>query len=123
MISQEIRDAITGGIKKEKLRELVYTSNVSTMLQDGLEKVLMGDTTLEEVLKLIELDDDEDTMMVNKAQATSAAAAATPTGTPVPTTPTAPAPTQAGGLASSIPLAPMPNLNPIGPPPSTVQPK
>ncbi len=58
LISQEIRDALAEGIKKEDLRELVYKSNVTTLLQDGLEKVAKGYTTCEEILKLIELDDD-----------------------------------------------------------------
>jgi type IV pilus assembly protein PilB len=58
LINQEIRDAIAGGTSKEKLRELVYKADVTTLLQDGLEKVKNGYTTCEEVLKLIELDDD-----------------------------------------------------------------
>lgn len=60
LFNQEIRDAISEGIRKDKLRELVYkSSDVNTLLEDGLEKVLMGLTTVEEVLKLIELEDDE----------------------------------------------------------------
>ena len=59
MIDQDIRDAISNGLKKEQLRGLVYTSQVTTMLQDGLQKVLKGLTTFEEILKIIELDDDE----------------------------------------------------------------
>ena len=58
-INQEIRDALSNGIGKEDLRELVYKSDVKTLLQDGLEKVEQGHTTFEELLKLIELDDDE----------------------------------------------------------------
>ena len=59
IINQEIRDAISSNIRKEKLRALVYKSGVTTLIQDGLEKVLNGDTTLEEILKIVELDDDE----------------------------------------------------------------
>lgn len=60
LFNQEIRDAISEGMRKDKLRELVYkSSDVNTLLEDGLEKVLMGLTTVEEVLKLIELEDDE----------------------------------------------------------------
>ena len=60
LFNQEIRDALSEGIRKDKLRELVYkSSNVNTLLEDGLEKVLTGLTTVEEVLKLIELEDDE----------------------------------------------------------------
>lgn len=59
LINQEIKDAISSGIKKDKLRELVYQADVRTLLQDGLEKVANGLTTFEELLKLIELDDDD----------------------------------------------------------------
>lgn len=59
LFNQEIRDAISAGVRRDKLRELVYQSDVSTLLEDGLEKVLAGETTFEEVLKLIELEDDD----------------------------------------------------------------
>ena len=59
LINQEIKDAISSGIRRDALRELVYKSDVITMLQDGLEKVASGMTTFEELLKLIELDDDD----------------------------------------------------------------
>ena len=59
LINQAIRDALSEGTSKEKLRELVYTSDVNTLLQDGLEKVVAGYTTFEEILKLIELEDDD----------------------------------------------------------------
>ena len=58
LINQDIRDAISNNVKKELLRELVYKADVTTLLQDGLEKVKSGLTTFEELLKLIELDDD-----------------------------------------------------------------
>lgn len=60
VINQEIRDAIANDVRKESLRKLVYTSNVTTLLQDGITKVVNGNTTIEEVVKLIELDDDVD---------------------------------------------------------------
>ncbi len=60
VINQEIRDAIANNVRKESLRKLVYTSNVTTLLQDGITKVVNGNTTIEEVVKLIELDDDVD---------------------------------------------------------------
>lgn len=59
LISQEIKDALSDGLPKDKMRELVYKSDVITLLQDGLEKVINGDTSFEELLKIIELDDDE----------------------------------------------------------------
>ena len=73
LINQDIRDAISDGIKKEKLRELVYNSDVITLLQDGLYKVVGGFTTFEEILKLIELDDeinDKSEALKNVAKAT-----------------------------------------------------
>ena len=35
------------------------SSDVTTLLQDGLEKVVQGETTVEEILQLIELDNDD----------------------------------------------------------------
>ena len=59
-IDQDIRDALSNGRPKEEIRHLVYgTGNVVTMLQDGLEKVIQGFTSFEEILKLIELEDDD----------------------------------------------------------------
>ncbi len=57
LINQDIRDAISSDVSKEKLRELVFKADVTTLLQDGLEKVHQGLTTLEELLKLIEFSD------------------------------------------------------------------
>ncbi|MFA5602502.1 MAG: GspE/PulE family protein [Bacilli bacterium] len=58
VINQRIRDQISEGVKRDDLRKLVYNSDVTTLLQDGLEKVWNGLTTFEEVLKLIELDEE-----------------------------------------------------------------
>ena len=43
---------------KEELRKLVYKDNTTTLLQDGLQKVLQNKTTIEEILRLVELDDE-----------------------------------------------------------------
>ena len=59
-MSAVITDAISNNMPKDKLRTLVYNTDVNTLLQDGLEKVINGYTTFEEVIKLIELDDDID---------------------------------------------------------------
>ncbi len=59
VINQDIRDALSSGMPKEKLRDLVYKSDVTSLLQDGLEKVIQGHSTVEEILKLIELEDDD----------------------------------------------------------------
>ena len=58
-INQRIRDALSDNVSKEELRKLVYSADVTTLLQDGLEKVIEGKTTFGEILKLIELDDSE----------------------------------------------------------------
>ena len=59
LINEEIKDAISNNLDREDLRELVYNSDVVTLLQDGLEKVIDGLTTVEELLKIIELENDE----------------------------------------------------------------
>lgn len=76
LIDDQIRDAISNeNLAKEDLRKLVYTSNVITLLQDGLEKVLEGITTFEEIYKLIEIENDLDEqygeLLVNAAQKTA----------------------------------------------------
>ena len=59
LINQDIRDAISAGMRKEELRKLVYNKDVITMLQDGLFKVVGGFTSTDEILKLIEVDDSD----------------------------------------------------------------
>lgn len=59
VINQDIKDAISANMSKKKFRELVYSSDVITLLQDGLEKVVSGITTVEEILKIIELENDD----------------------------------------------------------------
>ena len=59
LINTLIRDAITENMRKDELRELVYSQDVASLLQDGLEKVEKGLTTVEELLKLIDLENDE----------------------------------------------------------------
>lgn len=61
VINEKIRNAISENVGRERLRELVYSSDVTTMLVDGLEKAVNGITTFEEILKLIDLEDDLDT--------------------------------------------------------------
>ena len=58
LISPDIRDAINARISKADLRELVYNSDVITLLQDGLYKVLAGFTSIEEIIKLTESEDE-----------------------------------------------------------------
>lgn len=65
VITQEIRDAISNGVSKEELRKLVYTKDTTTLLQDGLKKVLQNITTIEEILRLVELDDESVKIVTN----------------------------------------------------------
>jgi type IV pilus assembly protein PilB len=58
LISPDIRDAINARMPKAELRNLVYNSDVITLLQDGLYKVLAGFTSIEEIIKLTEADDE-----------------------------------------------------------------
>lgn len=56
-INDTLRSVIANpNTTKEKLKELVYTDEVTTLLGDGLEKIINGDTTFTEIFKLIEVD-------------------------------------------------------------------
>lgn len=58
-VTQEIRDAILNNIRKDKLREIIYKKGKTiTLLQDGLEKVMNGLTSFDEILQVIEVDND-----------------------------------------------------------------
>ena len=58
-IDDDIRLALNNEyLTKEELRNLVYTSNVITLLQDGLNKVLEGTTSFDEIYRIIEIDSD-----------------------------------------------------------------
>jgi len=60
IINQDIRDALSNDVSKEELRDLVYKkAGVTTLLQDGIEKAVQGLTTFEEILRIIELEDDD----------------------------------------------------------------
>ena len=60
-INDEIRNALNEeDLEKDDLNKMVYTSDVITMLQDGLLKVLDGSTTFDEIYKIIDVDDDLD---------------------------------------------------------------
>ena len=61
MINDEIRNALNEeNLEKDDLNKLVYTSDVITMLQDGLLKILDGSTSFDEIYKIIDVDDDLD---------------------------------------------------------------
>ena len=61
IIDQEIRDGIIDNISKDELRHLVYNrdeGSANTLLKDGLQKVLNGYTSFEEILRIIDIDED-----------------------------------------------------------------
>jgi len=66
LMNTAIRDAITANIRKDELRKLVYSQDVDSLLQDGLMKVEQGHTTVEELLKLIDLDNDDSSANTTK---------------------------------------------------------
>jgi len=57
-INQDIRDAIIGNVRKDELRKLVYGPNGSTLLKDGLIKVIEGHTSMDEIVRVIDINDD-----------------------------------------------------------------
>ena len=66
LINDEIRNAINDkDLPREKLKDLVYTNDVTTLLQDGLEKVLEGITTFEEIYKNVAIDNELDSKYDN----------------------------------------------------------
>lgn len=70
LLNQDIRDAITNNMRKEDLRKLVYDKkNTFTLLEDGLEKVILGTTSIDEIIRVISIEDDfgEDDEDIKKA--------------------------------------------------------
>lgn len=58
LLNEAIKNAITSGADKSELKRLVYSGDVVTLLQDGLLKVVQGETTFEEIIKIIDLEND-----------------------------------------------------------------
>ena len=71
VITQEIRDAISNGMSKEDLRHLVYKGDSTTLLQDGLQKAIENKTSIEEVLRLVELDDEDAAIVMDNLKSTT----------------------------------------------------
>lgn len=71
LTNQDIKDAIVLNSDKKYLRKLVYgNGGTTTLFQDGLYKVVSGETSLEEILKLVEADDEVDTEIEEKYEKT-----------------------------------------------------
>ena len=61
-INEEIREAITTNVDRKILKELVYHSkkDVTTMFEDGLSKVIEGLTSMEEIMKTIDVEEEQE---------------------------------------------------------------
>ena len=61
-INEEIREAITTNVDRKTLKELVYHSkkDVTTMFEDGLSKVIEGLTSMEEIMKTIDVEEEQE---------------------------------------------------------------
>ena len=68
LLNDEIRDAINDGVRREKLRDMIYKKDVRTLFQDGLLKVIDGTTSIEEVFRLVEAEDDVDNIYTNEEE-------------------------------------------------------
>ena len=126
LIGDEVRTAITNNASKEEMRRLVYgKGSTHTLLEDGLEKVALGETSFDEVLKLVDLENDLaihndlneqgiefkpfdiESAMPKKAEAPNPAPVSQPVQTPNPT----PAPT-----ATPVQkVAPVQSVQPVQP--------
>ncbi|MBQ7790491.1 MAG: Flp pilus assembly complex ATPase component TadA [Bacilli bacterium] len=126
LIGDEVRTAITNNAPKEEMRRLVYgKGSTHTLLEDGLEKVALGETSFDEVLKLVDLENDlaihndlneqgiefkpfdVESAMPKKAEAPNPAPVSQPVQTPNPT----PAPT----AAPVQKVAPVQSVQPVQP--------
>ena len=59
VITDAIRTAITTSAPKDEMRKLVYIDGQTrTLLEDGLEKIKDGDTTFQELYKLVDMEND-----------------------------------------------------------------
>lgn len=61
-INENIREAISSNVKRKELKNLVYNSSddITTLFEDGLSKVVAGLTTMEEILKTVDIASDEE---------------------------------------------------------------
>lgn len=58
-IDQDIRDAFASGTEKANLRTTVYENDgMISLLQDGLEKVVSGQTSIDEIYRIIDIEED-----------------------------------------------------------------
>lgn len=55
LVDGEVRDAVTRKANAEEIQKLAVKSGMSTMLEDGLSKILAGVTTVSEVLRVTKI--------------------------------------------------------------------
>jgi type IV pilus assembly protein PilB len=53
LVSEEIRPARVAGATAEEIKRTAVAEGMLTLKQDGLEKVRMGTTSVEEILRVI----------------------------------------------------------------------
>ena len=61
-INEEIREAIITNVDRKTLKELVYHSkkDITTSFEDGLAKVVEGLTSMEEIMKTVDIESDHE---------------------------------------------------------------
>lgn len=64
LLDDSIRNAINENLPRQQLKEMIYKSNGDTMLKDGLTKVADGITSISEVYRLIDVDDEVNNIYV-----------------------------------------------------------
>lgn len=55
-------------MNKEELRKIVYDGSTTTLLQDALEKVVLGYTSFDEVMKTVEIDNDFEKSIISEVK-------------------------------------------------------
>ena len=129
-VNQEIRDAILSNLRKDKLREIIYKKgHTVSLLQDGLDKVLNGLTSIDEVLRVIEVDsdfgdDDQDIKDAIMGKDTPPSDEILETSTPVENTMTVSnntEPTIQPNIATTVPIINTPTTQSVVEQPKTIE--
>lgn len=61
-INEDIKNAITTNVNRKELKKLVYNAkeDITTMFEDGLRKVVDAQTSMEELLKTVDISSNEE---------------------------------------------------------------
>lgn len=67
-INENIREAITTNASRKELKNLVYHAkeDITTMFEDGLTKVVEGLTSMEEIMKTVDIESDDELEIEHK---------------------------------------------------------